>query len=152
MDSNGYLKFNQGFSSNCIMCLLQWQLTTFWPLIFFFFFFQKNKAWHFYINYLPSNCSSQCWNSFAIFRDNKLDISWNEKPTFIFSEKKKKKKKTNKKLDVSKVHKCPCPMAFAYMDVSFGPTPQPHPTIQCPNPDLCINYFICDHYTRFLTF
>ena len=46
------------------------------------------------------------------------------------------------KLDMSKVHRCPRPMAFAHVAVSFGSTPS---MIQFPNPGLCINYFVCDH-------
>ena len=42
-------------------------------------------------------------------------------------------------------------MAFAHMAVSFGPPHSPTPSmIKFPNPGLYINYFICDHYTRFL--
>ena len=37
----------------------------------------------------------------------------------------------------------------AHMAVSFGPTPS---MIQFPNAGLCMNYFFCDHYTRFVTF
>ena len=46
---------------------------------------------------------------------------WNLYGKFSISKLKKKTR------HVSKVHRCPRPMAFAHMAVSFGPTPQPHP-------------------------